>query len=345
MHNIYMDVGTSNIRAHLIKGFKLIDTETINVGTKDSAITGSNHVLLSSMKECYDKLLVNSELQDRDIKGLWASGMVTNTFGIIEVEHISVPLDVHKLLNRIYTHYEDIFFSKEMMLIRGAKTAQPGTVVTTDNIDRMNNVRGEEIEVIGMVATGILPQDKDCVVISPGSHTHFCYVVNGAIVDIVSNFTGELNYAIKKNTILSGELSDKDIDMEPEYVNMGYQNLKHYGICRALYIIHATRVFNVCTDEVRSQILAGIISGSVIDLLAIKIAEDWKAVKKIVIIGGKSYIESYRILCESIIPHIPVQVVHGNEGNSFALCGFLELLRLTKEDDFKELSDYLISSG
>lgn len=221
------------------------------------------------------------------------------------------------------------------MLIRGAKTAQPGEAVTIDNIDRMNNVRGEEIEVVGMIATGILPKQKDCVMISPGSHTHICHVVNGAIVDIVSNFTGELNYAIKKDTILGGELSDKEINMEPEYVNRGYQYLKRYGICRALYIIHATKVFNVCSDEIRSQILAGIISGSVIDLLAMRIAEAWKDVEKIVIIGGKSYVESYRILCETIIPHIPVQVAHGYEGKSFALCGFLEILRLTKENAFK----------
>jgi len=332
MYNIYMDTGTSNTRAYLIKGFELIDAAAIHVGTKDSAISGSNKVLLSAMKECYDKLLMNNGLQDGDIKGLWSSGMVTNTFGIVEVEHVHTPVDGQKLLDRVYIHYEGQFFKRKMMLICGAKTAQPGEVVTIDNIDRMNNVRGEEIEVVGMAAAGILPKDKDCVMISPGSHTHLCYVSNGAIVDIVSNFTGELDYAIKKDTILAGELSDKEIDMEPEYINKGYQYLKQYGICRALYITHATRVFNVSSDEIRSQILAGILSGSVIDLLAARIDEAWKGVEKIVIIGGKSYVESYRILCETIIPHIPAQVVHGYEGKSFALCGFLELLRLTKEN-------------
>lgn len=331
MYNIYMDSGTSNTRAYLLSDFQLIDTAAINVGTKDSAIAGNNSVLLSAMKECYDKLLADNGLKDSDIEGLWASGMVTNTFGIIEVEHISVPVDGQKLLDRIYVHHEDKFFKREMMLICGAKTAQPGEIVTTDNIGQMNNVRGEEIEVVGMVAAGILPKERDCVMISPGSHTHLCHVVNGAMVDIVSNFTGELNYAIKKDTILGGELSDKEIEMDPENVKKGYQYLKQYGICRALYIIHATKVFNVCSDEIRSQIMAGIISGSVIDMLAMRIAERWNGAEKIVIIGGKPYVESYRILCETIIPNIPVQVVHGYEGKSFALCGFLELLRLMKE--------------
>ncbi|SNS17660.1 2-keto-3-deoxy-galactonokinase [Anaerovirgula multivorans] len=292
MYNIYMDSGTSNTRAYLIKEFQLIDIATVNVGTKDSAISGSNDVLLSAMKGCYDKLLDDNGLQDYDIKGLWSSGMVTNAFGIIEVEHISVPIDGHKLLDRIYIHHEEKFFNRKMKLICGAKTAQSGQLVTVDNIDQMNNVRGEEIEVVGMVATGILPKDKDSVMISPGSHTHFCYVANGAIVDIVSNFTGELNHAIKEATILGGELSTKEIDMDPENVSKGYQYLKQYGVCRALYIIHATRVFDVCSDEVRSQMMAGIISGSVIDLLAMKITETWRNIENIIIIGGKSYVES-----------------------------------------------------
>jgi len=331
MYNVYMDSGTSNTRAYLVKDFELIDTVSANVGTKDSAISGNNSILLSGMKNCYDKLLDSNGLVDSDIEGLWASGMVTNPFGIIEVEHVSTPVDGQKLLDKIYVHYEEKFFKRNMMLICGVKTAQPGQIVTVENIDRMNNVRGEEIEVIGMTATGVLPKDKDCVMISPGSHTHMLHVVNGAIVDIASNFTGELNYAIKKDTILRGELSDGDIELEPDYVKKGYGYLKKYGICRALYIVHATKVFDVCSDEVRSQILAGIISGSVIDLLANKITEEWKDIEKIVIIGGKSYVESYRILCESIIPHIPVEVVSGYEGKSFSLCGFLELLRLTKK--------------
>jgi 2-keto-3-deoxy-galactonokinase len=195
----------------------------------------------------------------------------------------------------------------------------------------MNNLRGEEIEMVGMVATGILPKEKNCIMISPGSHTHLCHVVNGALVDMAANFTGELDYAIKKDTILGGELSANDVEMDPEYVSKGYQYLQQYGICRALYIIHATKVFDICSNEVRSQIMQGILTGSVIDLLSKKINEEWKGVEKIIIIGGKSYVEAYRILCEMIISHIPVHVVHGYEQKSFALCGFLELLRLKKE--------------
>ena len=332
MYYIYMDSGTTNTRVYLLNEFELVDGTSVAVGTKDSAISGSNDVLLYAMKQCCDELLNKNGLQYENVEQMWISGMVTSHFGFAEVEHVSTPVDAKKLLEHVYVYEENELFKRKMYLICGAKTAQPDQIIDTLNIDKMNNVRGEEIEAVGMVATGILPEDEDCVMISPGSHTHICHVVNGAIVDIISNFTGELNYAIQQDTILAGELSEEEVPMEKEYVKRGYEYLKEYGICRALYVIHATRIFDVCSDEVRSQILSGIISGSVIELLAKKIEKDWKNVKRIVIIGNKSYIESYRILCEILIPNIPATIVDSYNGKSFALCGFLELLKRSKNE-------------
>lgn len=333
MYYIYMDSGTSNTRAYLVKDYTMIDMVSVNVGTKDSSITGSNKILLCSLKECCNKLLEKNHLSEKEVESIWASGMVTNPFGIVEVAHVSTPVDGQKLLKNIYIYYEEKYFKRTIYLICGAKTAKSNEFVTMDTIEHMNNVRGEEIEVVGMVAEGVLPKEKDCVMISPGSHTHILHVVNGAVVDIVSNFTGELNYAVKKDTILAGELSGEDVPMTAAYVQKGYEYLKNYGICRALYIIHATRVFETCSNEVRSQMMAGIIAGSVIELLGTKIKENWTNAEKIVIIGGKNYVESYRILCESIILQAKTEIVSVQENKSFALSGFLELLRLKKRLD------------
>lgn len=330
MYYIYMDSGTTNTRVYLLNEFELMESTSVAVGTKDCAFSGSDDVLLYAMKQCCDELLEKNNLQYENIEQIWVSGMITNHFGLVEVEHISTPVNAKKLLEHIYIHEENKLFKREMYLIRGAKTAQPNQEIDTFNIDEMNNVRGEEIEAAGMVATGILPTDEDCIMISPGSLTHICHIMNGAVVDIISNFTGELNYAIQKDTILAGELSEEEIPMEREYVERGYAYLKKYGICKALYVIHATRIFDVCSDEVRSQILSGIISGSVIELLAKKIEQDWKNVKKIVIIGSKAYIQSYHMLCEMLVPNIPAKIVDNYEGKSFALCGFLELLKQSK---------------
>ncbi|MDD4842867.1 MAG: 2-dehydro-3-deoxygalactonokinase [Anaerotignum sp.] len=331
MYHIYIDSGTSNSKLYLVKGKRSIDTMIANVGTKDSAISGSNDVLLNGLKEMYDRTLEKNGLQDRDIEGIWLSGMVTNPFGIIEVAHISTPVNAKKLLEQRYVHFEEKYFHRELNLIPGVKTAQQGQVVTMENIGQMNNVRGEEIEAVGMVARGIIPEGEDCVMISPGSHTHLLYVKNGTITDIVSNFTGELNYAIKKDTILGGELTNEDITLAEEYVLQGYQMVKAYGLARALYIIHATKVFGVCENEIRNCLLNGIISGGVIDMLKYKVDREWCGVKKAVIIGGNNYIEGYKILTEHILPQIDVEIVSSKAGESFGLYGYLELARMLEE--------------
>lgn len=330
MYQIYIDSGTSNSKLYLVKDMISIDTIILDVGTKDSAISGSNDVLLSGLKKMYDQSLSKNGLKDEDIEDIWLSGMVTNLFGIIEVEHISVPVDAKKLLEQRYVHFEKKYFKRELNLIRGVKTAKAGQEVTMDNIEQMNNVRGEEIEAIGMVARGLLLKEKDCVMISPGSHTHMIYMKNGMIVDIVSNFTGELNYAIKKDTILGGELSSEDIVLQKEYVIQGYEMMKTYGLARALYIVHATKVFDVCENEIRSSLLSAMIAGGVIDMLRYKIDRDWANVEKVVIIGGKNYIEAYKIISKYLIPKIQVEVVSHKEGESYGLYGYLEMIRILK---------------
>ncbi|MDR0469081.1 MAG: 2-dehydro-3-deoxygalactonokinase, partial [Peptococcaceae bacterium] len=238
---IYMDSGTSATRAWLIDRHTPIDAENEKIGTKDSAISGSNDILLSGMLHCCEKLLSRHGLQQCDIDEIWASGMVTNTFGIVEVDHVSTPADARKLLDTAWRHQEDNYFCREIMLIRGVKTAQPDQQVTIENIDRMNNVRGEEIEAMGLSAGGILPPDMDCVFISPGSNTHALLIRNGVVLDILSTFTGEINHALRKETILSGELANKPVNMPPEHVLRGFNHLSRYGFSRAIYIIHATK--------------------------------------------------------------------------------------------------------
>lgn len=328
MYQIYIDSGTSNSKLYLLKDMHSVDFMIANVGTKDSAISGSNDVLLSGLKAIYDGVLKKNNLLDKDIESIWLSGMVTNPFGIIEVEHLSTPVDAKKLMEQRYIHYEEKFFKRELNLIRGVKTAQLGQIVTMENIDQMNNIRGEEIEVVGMVARGIIPMNENCVMVSPGSHTHLVFVKNGTIMDIASNFTGELNYAIKKDTILGGELTDGDIVLRKEYVLQGYQMVKTYGLARALYIVHATKVFGVCENEVRNCLLSGIISGGVIDMLKYKVDREWNGVNRAVIIGGKNYIEAYKILMEHILPEIEAEIVATKAGESFGLYGYLALAEL-----------------
>lgn len=328
MYRLYYDSGTSHTRLFLLKDNRVMDTTFIKIGTKDSAISGSNDVLIAGLKEGMDRLLAVHGVKEDGVEGIYLSGMVTNPFGVKEVPHLTLPLDGERMLQGIHPHREEKAFHRVIHLIPGAKTGMPGEGLSLETVDQMGNARGEEIEVVGMVASGILPRQGNAIMVSPGSHTHLCLVEEGALVDISSHFTGELHHALLKETILGGETEKADIPLLPDMVVKGYELLQRHGITRALYVVHSTKVFDVADDAQRSMLLSGVITGSLMEHLKEKLAREWQDVRHMVVIGGKHYVEAYRILAGLLMPEVRVEIVIPEEKNGFALQGFQELMRI-----------------
>ena len=64
-HILYFDSGTSNTRAYLLdREFRICDSAKRAVGSKDSAIAGTNRVLIEGMKALYDQVLAANSLTD-----------------------------------------------------------------------------------------------------------------------------------------------------------------------------------------------------------------------------------------------------------------------------------------
>ena len=147
---VYMDSGTSNTRAYLLRDGALLAEAKAPVGTKDSAIAGDNAVLVGGMKKLYDGLLEAQGLTDGDVGEIWMSGMVTNGFGVHEAPHMSLPVDARTLAVQACVYKEEKFFGRELHLVRGAKTTAPDAAIDFSNLPGVGNVRGEEIEIIGL---------------------------------------------------------------------------------------------------------------------------------------------------------------------------------------------------
>ena len=323
MYNIYFNSGTSNTRIYLVKDFKVVDFLEKNVGSKDSSILGSNIVLLKGLKELYDSILNNNNLSDNNINRVYASGMVTSPFGIKEVSHITVPVSIKRLYDTIYKYYEPDFFKRSIYLIRGVKTIGEDFVANRYNISSINNMRGEEIETFGMLSMVKEDWKEDGVsVFLPGSHTHIVYIKHGSIKDILSTFSGELFYAVSTSTILATSIDSKTDKIDEEMLLMGFQALKEYGINRALYLVNTMKIFSKLDKVEKTSFLEGVIMGGVI-LAFEKILEDkWMDIKGIAIVGNN------KILMKKLNRYIPVNTFQQPEKESFAVKGFLELIRM-----------------
>lgn len=119
---VYYDSGTSNSRIYLLDDqFQVRYTERVNVGSKDTSITGSNLKLLQGLKRLYDGMLSATGISESQVTGIYASGMITSPYGLLEVPHKVIPISVEEMADSIVSFYEDQLFHREICLVAGTE--------------------------------------------------------------------------------------------------------------------------------------------------------------------------------------------------------------------------------
>lgn len=78
----------------------------------------------------------------------------------------------------------------------------PGISTLTDG--RADVMRGEEVQLLGAVAAGLVPGDS--LLVQPGTHCKWVRMAAGRIVDFTTAMTGELFALLKAHGILAGML-------------------------------------------------------------------------------------------------------------------------------------------
>lgn len=324
----YYDLGTTNMRLFLLDGEKkLLSTRRKALGAKDSAIASSNRELLMGMKALYEEALLEAAGTDADVTAIYASGMATSPYGIYEIPHYPAPVSVEKFaLRAVMAYREDSIFHREIYLVSGLKTVG-------EDISTTNNTRGEEIEVLGALSEleAAFPGLQTAVIL-PGSHTHVVLAGQGMLTGIVSNFTGELFYALQKDTILAPVLSAGFDHPDPDAVQLGMENLRHYGFNRALYIGHAMRIFDKESKQFRRCYCEAVVSGGVIQALDNYCQERWLHCETAAVVANPYMAEFFSLLlknsCE-IRSHIQC-VLTGEK--SYALEGLRRIIQIREEN-------------
>lgn len=318
---LYYDSGTSNTRAYLLdRDFTVLYTAKKAVGSKDSAIAGSNRVLIEGLKELYDSVLAANALEARDISAIYASGMITSSYGLKEVPHLVLPLTVKGLAGKLVPFREDTLFHRDIVLVPGLKTVD-------EDISFVNNMRGEEIEIVGALdELREAGAPHDLAMILPGSHTHVTYLRGEEITGIISNFTGELFHAIQKETILSPVLTWDGAPPDRDMVCKGYENLQKFGFNRALYICHAMRTFGEGTPIQRFSYGEGVILGGVRQSLEYYCQHFWPDCRTAALVSDQFMYQIFSILLENSPFIDKVLWLPISERKSYAVSGLKKIL-------------------
>lgn len=290
---VYFDSGTSNSRAYLLdQSCRIQSVARRAVGSKDSAIAGSNRPLREGLKALYDEMLAANSLEEEDISAIYASGMVTSPYGLKEAPHLALPLTVQGFADSLVSFYEEEFFRRELLLVPGLKTL-------SEEFDFVNNMRGEEIEILGALEELRSMEDvHDIALIMPGSHTHVTYIQGERITDIISNFTGELFYALKKETILSPILSQESMELDADMVRKGRENLERFGFNRAIYICHAMRIFEQGTPQQRFSYGESVINSGVRKSLEYYCEHSWTNCRTVALISDEFMFRLFSMIFE-----------------------------------------------
>lgn len=325
---VYYDSGTSNSRIYLLdRECRILYTEKKNIGSKDSAAAGSNLVLINGLYELFRNMLEQTGTAEEDLNPVfYASGLVTCPYGFKEIPHQVLPVSVEDFAASLELFYEDKVFHRKFLLVPGLKTVG-------EDIALVNNMRGEEIEIIGT-----LDELEKCygkrkiALVFPGSHTHTVLVEDGSVNGILSNMTGELYYAMKTDTILAPLLDIPDRRLDVRMVKEGMTNLERYGFNRAVYICHAMRMFNRNTPAERRSYCEGVLNGGFAKALAWYCANEWQGCDLAVIVSDSYMFELYSAVLADHpyireIGHLAI-----SRDKSYAVEGLKKLLAIRGEN-------------
>lgn len=160
------------------------------------------------------------------------SGMASSSIGIRELAYATLPFPLDG--NRAVTLElgPTTEFPHEILLISGLKS------------DR-DIMRGEETQLLGLAAHGILNGESTAVCIFPGTHSKHIRVQNGVVADFETYMTGEFFQLLSCHSILheSLEMPDdaKDIDLSPEAKETFLEGVQHAAGTNLLHAAFSTR--------------------------------------------------------------------------------------------------------
>lgn len=165
------------------------------------------------------------------------SGMVGSNRGWIEAPYLRCPVDIDALagsLTRV-----------------GSASIVPGVRDTADVM------RGEEVQLLGAVATGLVA--PDAMACLPGTHAKWAMLEGGAIAGFRTVMTGEVFALLKNHSILSTQLQ-APVRIGPAFVEGVQRALDEGELLADLFSIRAQALLDGIEDAASHA--SGLLIGS-----------------------------------------------------------------------------------
>jgi 2-dehydro-3-deoxygalactonokinase len=229
---IAVDWGTTNRRAYLIGGDGSRGEEFEDGKGVLSVTSGGFPEAVGEIRE---------RLGD---KPLLMAGMIGSNKGWVEAPYVPCPAGIEELGHGL------AWAGEREAIVPGVSYLGEG---------RADVMRGEEVQLLGAVAEGLVP--RDCLVCHPGTHNKWARVAGGQIRDFRTVMTGELFSLLKQYSILADLLS---AEAEPDQAfaeGVGHA-LANADLPSELFAVRARVLLGQAPREQAASYTSGLLVGS-----------------------------------------------------------------------------------
>lgn len=326
MNIVTIDAGTTNTRSSLWRDGRVLASCQLEVGVRDTALTGNNQALKQAVRDSVLGALTRAGVEPGAVGLALASGMITSALGLLEVPHLPAPAGLAQLAQGMVPVTMPEVFAGPLWLIPGVRNSLDQ--VGQHNVEAMDMMRGEETEVMGLMER--LDLDGRALLVMPGSHTKLVSVdQQQRITGCATTLAGELLQAITRHTLISQSLdADFAHTLSPRMVLAGAAAAQQTGLARACFSVRTLGLFTDTERDERANFLLGaVLSG---DLLALKnsSAIEMRPDTPIVITGKPMLRQALALLIEENGFFYGQRIVVSDEQQAdLAGCGALAIAR------------------
>lgn len=229
---IAVDWGTTNRRAYLLDGSGSCTDEFEDGRGILSVAAGDFPTAVAE---------VRSRLGD---KSLLLGGMVGSNRGWIEAPYVACPAGLEEISGAL------VWAGDREAIIPGVSYLGEG---------RADVMRGEEVQLLGAVASGLVP--RDCLVCHPGTHNKWVLLSGGKIISFRTVMTGEIFSLLKEHSILA-DLLQRDVAPQPAFFAGAGHGLVRDDIASELFAIRARVLLGQSPKDDAAAFTSGLLIGA-----------------------------------------------------------------------------------
>jgi 2-dehydro-3-deoxygalactonokinase len=258
MRIVAVDGGTTSTRAWVVDDGEISAGERASGGARDVAGDRDRAWLGDLVAEVARKALAQTGKDWAGVEAVVAFGMITSELGLAEVPHLPAPAGIADLAAGMRRCADVPSIPAPLYLV-------PGVINRSDDLAGCDFMRGEETQVVGLIDAG--EAAPPLLYVSAGSHAKFIKVGDDAAIRwSFTTLSGELLWALARETILASVLDPTLPVTDEDAVDRGCALEEAQGLSRALY---AGRLLNrvegadaaTCTDFLRGAVAAADLRG------------------------------------------------------------------------------------